>query len=143
MQYRFAHLLAVLMLAISAFTACSEKIDMSDRYTFMDETVMSYLEKNDTSFSEYIALLNTLTVSDYSESLMSSLLAARGHYTCFAPNNHAIQLYLDSLYRSGLITSPSWDGFKNEHDLDSIQGHRVQQHHRRWRPDQLRCGQFP
>ena len=121
MQYRFAHLLAVLMLAISAFTACSEKIDMSDRYTFMDETVMSYLEKNDTSFSEYIALLNTLTVSDYSESLMSSLLSARGHYTCFAPNNHAIQLYLDSLYRSGLITSPSWDGFKNEHDLDSIQ----------------------
>ena len=93
---------------------------MSDRFTFIDETAMSYLEKNDSIFSEYINLLRTVTISDFSDSPMSSLLAARGHYTCFAPSNHAIQNYLDSLYRKGIITTPSWDGFKNQHDLDSI-----------------------
>ena len=120
MPSRITHLCTIALIALVTFTSCSETIDMSDRFTFVDETVMSYLERNDSTFSEYNALLRELTVSPYSQSRMSSLLSARGHYTCFAPNNKAIQLYLDTLYRKGIITSPSWDGFKNQHDLDSI-----------------------
>ena len=109
------------ILVLTALCACDDHINEADRFSFIDETVMSYLEKNEATFSEYIKLLRTIKVSPYSDSPVSSLLAARGHYTCFAPNNTAIQHYLDSLYRKGLITEPSWDGFKNEHDLDSIQ----------------------
>ena len=100
-------------------TACSEEIDTSNRYTFIDETVMSYLEKQP-QFSEYVELLNTVPVSRFSQSTLGQLLAARGHYTCFAPNNDAIQLYLDSLQRKGIITSASWDGFPSDRVLDSI-----------------------
>lgn len=100
-------------------TACSEEIDTSNRYTFIDETVMSYLEKQP-QFSEYVELLNTVPVSRFSQSTLGQLLAARGHYTCFAPNNDAIQLYLDSLQRKGIITSASWDGFTSDRVLDSI-----------------------
>jgi hypothetical protein len=51
---------------------------------------------------------------------MSSRLSARGHFTVFAPSNDAIQLYLDTLYRKGILTEPSWKGFKNTNDEDSI-----------------------
>ena len=105
---------------VATLVACTENIDMSNRYTFTEETAYSYLEKNEKDFSEYIKLLNAVPISEMSSSTMAQLLSARGTFTCFAPNNRAIQLYLDSLYRKELITEPSWDGFKNEHDLDSI-----------------------
>ena len=114
---------AVLALICTIFFlgSCKEEIDMSDRFTFKEETVWSYLEKNDSLYSEYTALLKVVPISTISSSTVSQLLSARGHFTCFAPDNNAIQEYLDSLYRKGLINAPSWDGFPNDHVLDSIQ----------------------
>ena len=99
--------------------ACSEEIDMSNRYTFTEETMLSYLEKHP-EYSEYVDLLRVVHVSQQSQSTMAQLLSARGHYTCFAPNNEAIQLYLDSLQRKGIIPQASWDAFPSEKTLDSI-----------------------
>ncbi|MBQ9190562.1 MAG: fasciclin domain-containing protein [Bacteroidaceae bacterium] len=112
------HMLALLVIA-SALVACTEEIDKSNRYTFTEYTVLSYLQENE-QFSEYVELLNQVPISEVSSSTVAQLLSARGAYTCFAPNNEAIQLYLDSLQRKGLITEASWAGFKNENDLDSI-----------------------
>lgn len=116
-------LTAVLVLAgtLSFLTSCHEKIDMSNRFTFTEETVWSYLEKNDSLYSEYTHLLEVVPISEISSSTVAQLLSARGHFTCFAPNNEAIYQYLDTLYRKGIINSPSWDGFPNETVLDSIQ----------------------
>lgn len=114
----------VLLCAAALLGSCKQEIDMSDRFTFLEETVWSYLEKNDSLYSEYNALLKTVTISSISSSTVSQLLSARGHFTCFAPTNEAIQLYLDTLYRKGIISSPSWDGFPtndNGRALDSIQ----------------------
>ena len=61
-----------------------------------------------------------MPVSSYTETTMKQLLSARGHYTVFAPTNDAIQLYLDSLCRKGIISEPTWDGFPDESTLDSI-----------------------
>ena len=119
LKYFKKHLLALLAIA-GGLVACTENIDMSNRYTFTEYTVLSYLEENE-EFSEYVKLLNVVPISEVSSSTVAQLLSARGAYTCFAPNNNAIQNYLDSLYRKGLITEPSWDGFKNDKDLDSIQ----------------------
>ena len=92
---------------------------MSNRYTFEEETVMSYLEKHP-QFSEYVSLLKQTPISAFSSSSVGQLMTARGHYTCFAPNNDAIQLYLDSLQRKGIITTASWDGFASDRERDSI-----------------------
>ncbi len=112
---------ATALAAVAAFVlaSCSEEIDTSNRYTFTDETVLSYLEKNE-QYSEYVTLLNQVPISTVSESTVAQLLSARGNFTCFAPNNEAIQFYLDSLQRKGIIDDASWSGFRNENDLDSI-----------------------
>ena len=105
--------------ALTFLASCTEEIDTSSRYVFKEETISSYLEKHE-QYSEYVRLLNEVLVSDISETNVRQLLSARGHYTIFAPTNEAIQLYLDSLTRQGLITEPSWDAFPNEHKRDSI-----------------------
>ena len=112
------HVLALLVIACG-LVACTEEIDMSNRYTFTEYTVLSYLEENE-QFSEYVKLLGEVPISEVSSSTVKQLLSARGAYTCFAPNDSAIHLYLDTLYRKGIIDTPDWNGFRNEKDLDSI-----------------------
>ncbi len=111
-------LLAALSTAMTQ--SCKENIDTSARYTFTQETVASYLEKHD-DYSDYYRLLGIVPISSRSESTVLQLMSARGNYTVFAPDNDAIQNYLDSLYNKGLITEPSWEGFDDEEILDSIQ----------------------
>lgn len=98
---------------------CKEEIDTSARYVFLQKTISQYLAEKD-YYSEYVRLLGETHVSAYTETTLKQLLSARGHYTVFAPTNDAIQLYLDSLCRKGIISEPSWDGFPDENSLDSI-----------------------
>ena len=99
---------------------CTEHIDTSARYVFEGKTIMQYLEEKD-YYSEYVRLLSKVPVSPYSQTTLKQLLSARGHYTVFAPSNEAIQNYLDSLCRKGIITEPSWEGFTEVSTLDSIE----------------------
>ena len=89
------------------------------RYVFEGKTIMQYLESKD-YYSEYVRLLSEVPVSSYSQTTLKQLLAARGHYTVFAPTNDAVQDYLDSLCKKGIITEASWDGFQEQTTLDSI-----------------------
>ena len=100
-------------------TGCTEQIDTSSRYVFTEETITSYLAKHD-QYSEYFRLLDEVSVSTISETTVRQLLSARGHYTIFAPTNDAIQEYLDSLVKQGLISEANWDAFPSERKLDSI-----------------------
>ena len=93
MKKNFLHALAIVTLVIAG---CKEEVDTSARYVFKEETITSYLAKHD-SYSEYYRLLGEVMVSNISETTVSQLLSARGHYTVFAPTNDAIQEYLDSL----------------------------------------------
>ena len=99
---------------------CTEDIDMSSRYVFEGKTITQYLESKE-YYSEYLRLLGKVPLSAYSKTTLKQLLSARGHYTVFAPTNDAVQAYLDSLCRKGIITEPSWDGFTDQHTLDSIE----------------------
>ena len=110
------HVAAILV----ALVSCSEQIEMSSRYVFEGKTIAQYLEGKE-YYSEYVRLLGKRPVSSYSETTLLQLLSARGHYTVFAPTNEAIQQYLDSLFRKGVITEPSWTGFPDERSLDSIE----------------------
>ena len=115
------------LLAIATFFAmffclgsCTETIDSSARYVFRDVTIAEYLQNHE-QYSEYVRLLSQVPVSRISETTLIQLLSARGNYTIFAPTNDAIQLYLDTLWRKGIISEPSWDGFPSERARDSIE----------------------
>ena len=98
---------------------CTEDIDTSARYVFKEETILSYLQKHE-EYSEYVRLLALVPISRRSESTVFQLLSARGHYTCFAPTNDAIALYLQDQVDAGFIEEPSWDSFQSDRLKDSI-----------------------
>lgn len=98
---------------------CTEDIDTSARYVFKERTIASYLDDHG-QFSEYVRLLKEQRVSDVSETSVYQLMTAYGYYTCFAPTNEAIQLYLDSLVIKGIIPEASWDAFQSDKERDSI-----------------------
>lgn len=96
---------AVVALVASAFcfTACVEDIDTSNRYTFVGETVGSFLENHENIYGKFNYILRRAG--------NMGLLKAYGSYTCFAPTDEAIDRYLfqqDSIY---------WTSKKN-HDAD-------------------------
>ena len=99
---------------------CTENIDKSARYVFTDCTIVDYLQGHE-QYSDYLRLLEKTPVSRLSQSTLRQLLTARGHYTVFAPTNEAIQLYLDSMWRKGIIDQPSWDGFRSDRERDSVE----------------------
>lgn len=97
--------------AVAAVTlnSCSEKIDESDLYTFTGEMMVDHFENNPEVFSSYLTILGKVHTSKRSSSTIRELLGARGHYTCFAPTNEAVQEYLDSLYSIGQLESNQLD----------------------------------
>ena len=106
-------------LLFAALAGCTENIDTSARYVFKERTIASYLDDHP-QFSEYVRLLKEQRVSDVSETSVYQLMTAYGYYTCFAPTNDAIQLYLDSLVIKEIIPTASWDAFPTERAKDSI-----------------------
>ena len=104
-----------------SFWSCTENIDMSARYVFTSDCVMTYLEKHE-NYSEYVRLLESTPISLRSKSTVGELLSARGHYTVFAPTNDAIAAYLKQLCTEepDLLSAPTWDSFVSDHKRDSI-----------------------
>lgn len=109
----------VCCLLLAAFASCTEDVDMSARYVFTERTIANYLEDH-SQFSEYVRLLKEQRVSDVSQTSVWQLMTAYGYYTCFAPTNAAIQLYMDSLVIKGIIPEAHWDAFPDERSKDSI-----------------------
>ena len=83
---------ALLVGGCLGMSSCVEEIDKGNRFTFIDDTVASFLEDSE-DFSSFIYILK--------RGGRFSLMQAYGTYTCFAPTNDAIARYLveqDSIY---------------------------------------------
>ncbi|MGM9620050.1 MAG: hypothetical protein ACI3X4_01185, partial [Bacteroidaceae bacterium] len=104
---------------IATLFSCKENIDTSARYVFRERTIAGYLSEHE-QFSDYVRLLKEQKVSKLSETSVYQLMTAYGAYTCFAPTNEALQLYLDSLVIKDVIPIASWDSFPSKQVLDSI-----------------------
>lgn len=83
-------LAVVMFFATLGFGACFEDIDDSDLYTFTGETIEDYLANRPEQFSSFNYIL--------SRTGYDKILSSYGVYTCFAPDNEAVQNYIDSLY---------------------------------------------
>ena len=84
---------AALWLAIPAsmtFFSCKEDIDESNLYTFTGETIQDYLKNRPEQFSSFNYILERIGYDN--------IMSAYGNYTCFAPDNEAVEAYIDSLY---------------------------------------------
>ena len=114
------NLFGILVTAVMMVVGCSEQVDVSSRYVFKEETLVSYMEKHADAYSEYLDVLKNTPISEISQSSIYQMLTARGNYTVFAPTNDAIQKYLEDLCEEGLITEPTWEGFPTTALLDSI-----------------------
>ena len=79
-----------LFLNILIFNSCKEDIDESNLYTFTGETIEDYLDNRSEQFSSFNYILKRINYD--------KILSAYGTYTCFAPDNEAVQAYIDSLY---------------------------------------------
>ena len=82
--------------------SCSEDIDTSARYVFTEETIASYLEKRP-QYSQYVKLMKQVQVSPRSATTVFQLMSARGNYTCFAPNNEAVDAFMALSRSEGII----------------------------------------
>ena len=73
---------------LSTLNSCVEELKTENFYTFTGETVTDYVENRESLSMFYEILKRT------SEPCMSNLLDAYGQYTCFVPNNDAVEAYL-------------------------------------------------
>lgn len=117
---------SLFLLGCIAIYGCTENIDTSSRYVFKYDTVLSYLEKHE-AYSKYVEILNEVTISQISESTVGQMMSARGHYTCFAPTNEAIDKFLQNLldsepelFKPGTTVATSFDDIDSEVKRDSI-----------------------
>ncbi len=78
--------LTCLALSIQFATSCLDEMHPGQYYTFQGNTVASYLEENSEQFSDFITILKRANV--WGE------LTTYGAYTCFAPTNKAINLFV-------------------------------------------------
>lgn len=95
-------ILLMLSFCSVVLTGCKEEVDLSNRYTFTGEMMTDHFANN-AEFSKYYELLGRVRQSKKTESTVASLLSARGNYTCFAPTDSAVSLYLDSMLIIGQV----------------------------------------
>ena len=65
--------LVLLCLSVLSVYSCTENIDTSARYVFKEETISSYLSKQEI-YSEYYDLLGRVPISDMSETTVLQLM---------------------------------------------------------------------
>ena len=86
------------MLAIMvALGACNKEPDESNLYTFTGETIETFIQKDSdlTSFNYILTRVG-----------LDRMMASYGQYTCYAPSNEGVALYIDSLYNDPEASIP-------------------------------------
>ncbi|MCD7722070.1 MAG: fasciclin domain-containing protein, partial [Prevotellaceae bacterium] len=73
-------------------SSCSDDIPAESYYTFTGEMLSDYLRERP-QFSEFVEIIERAQYSQRGINLMD-LIATYGQYTCFAPDNEAVEAYL-------------------------------------------------
>ena len=107
-------LFAVAMLGTPMVVSCVDEPDASNLYTALDLTIEQTLE-NDEDLSAFNAILK--------KTIYANTLSTWGKYSCFAPVNEGVSLYLDSLYNDKScdgIVKPLHNGIKEVPNFESL-----------------------
>lgn len=88
----------IILFASVSLTGCKEDINEGNFAIKSELTISDYLAANPAEFSSLKAILDRVNLSESENaSSLTSVLAARGNYTIFAPTNEAIQSYVQTL----------------------------------------------
>ena len=96
MQTKYLKNAVLGLAAVMALNSCQEQIDEETLFTFRGNTIATYLQ-SEPECSDFVEILT--------RGECIGLMKAYGQYTCFAPNNAAIERYLieqDSIYWTAL-----------------------------------------
>lgn len=85
----FLTLVVTAVVSVSFLSSCTKDPDESNLYTFTGQTIWDYVQE-DPSLTAFCEVLKS--------SGFSNNMSSYGHYTCFAPTNDGLKMYLDSLY---------------------------------------------
>lgn len=112
---RLAALLAIPLGGIGGglLASCSDEPAEENYYTFTGEMMSDFLANNE----DYSMFRQVVERAD-----MMSLLSTYGHYTCFAPNNAAMQAYLSKKGKGSLdeLTQADCDTLARTHLVNNI-----------------------
>ena len=86
-RYNILCLLGLAAMLSGSLASCSDEPSAENFYTFTGEMASDYL-KNRPQFSEFQEIVERAGMMD--------LLSTYGHYTCFVPNNDAVNTFLKS-----------------------------------------------
>ena len=108
MLTKYIRTAAVGFAALTVFSSCQEQIDEGARFTFVGNTIATYLQ----SLPECSHFVEILTNGE-----CIGLMKAYGQYTCFAPTNEAVERFLyeqDSIYHASVKKHEETKGTPNE-----------------------------
>ena len=91
---RKAFLYSMLLVSGCLATSCVEDIPEENRFTWTGELITTHLEKHPEKYSKFITILKKANISKKAQSSLFQTLSTYGSYTCFAPTNDAIDVFL-------------------------------------------------
>ena len=113
MNHKFAKsirtcvLASIALLAGGTFTSCDDRIADENRFTFTGELISTHLENNPEKFSSFVEILKKAKIGKKSSGSVLKTLSTYGSYTCFAPTNEAIDIFLLEEYNRHLAGEQS------------------------------------
>ncbi len=112
MKMKYAHIFWIFVICC-AITSCSDEPDAENFYTYKGQMMSEYLYTN-SQFSQYAAIVERAG--------LMKLLSAYGTYTCFAPTNNAINLYLQGrgLTDISQLTDADCDTIARTHLVNNV-----------------------
>ena len=116
-KFKF-NILCVMSLAaliVGSLTSCvSDDPDAENFYTFTGEMASDFLKNRPEEYSEFTQIVERAGLMD--------LLSTYGHYTCFVPNNNAVNEYLRSRGMSSVddLTNADCDTIARTHLINNM-----------------------
>lgn len=112
-RYNILCLMGLAFLMSGSLTSCSDEPSAENFYTFTGEMASDYL-KNRSQYSEFQEIVERAGLMD--------LLSTYGHYTCFVPNNDAINAFLKSKGLSSVkdLTNADCDTIARTHLVNNM-----------------------
>lgn len=106
---RGAVALCLMLGAAGSFQSCTETIDDSN-YAIKTEQTMSDFIEADEDFSDMKAIFDRVRLSSSEDaSVLTSVLSARGNYTCFIAPNDVVRAYVKSLIGTEDVSQLSYE----------------------------------